>query len=156
MVHLYCWSFTRESACIPGALGVKGIATSPAFYLPGPVFCCMGFWTGVACSVRLSRLAHLSVSFLCFLLFVLFPFSFSSVVGFSLLIEILLPLLYMVSLSYPKVGMGLGLLDFFVDHGLVPFLPRLCTVRPGHHVTSWRTMEPFACLACTTVMTGYM
>ena len=71
---------------------------------------------------------------------------------FSLLVEILLPLFYTVSLSYPQVGLGLGLLDFFVDHGL--FHPSLNCAPSGlgHHVTSWRTMEPFAGLACSAVM----
>ena len=97
----------------------------------------MGFWTAVARSVRyLDELSRLCILYLfCFLL-VHRPWSV-----FSLLIEILLPLFYTVSLSYPQVELGLGLLDFFVDHGLVPSLPRLCTARPGLHVTSWRTMH---------------
>ena len=165
--HFLCRFFSNagalpgESACIPRALSIWGIVTLTAFSLlvglQGLVAATLEIGSGLlhgfldSCSLFSPFISTGSVvRFLylfCFLL-VHHPWSV-----FSVLVEILLPLFCKINLLYPQVELGLGLLDFFVDHALIPSLPQLCTFRPEHHVTSWRTMEPFALLACSTVMT---
>ena len=113
-------------------------------WLSGPVLL-HGSLDSVAHSLRPPLLSWLSITFVSFTFtrpWSVFPTSSNIVTSF----------LYGKSVV-PQVGLSLGFLDFFFYDGLVSSLPRLCTVMAGHHVTGWRTMEPFARLACSAVMT---